>query len=239
MDAGRDAATTVGLITLPIGVALVVAPATAARLMRFGDHPGRCGLSGLRISRSFQDCSVGRHRWQWMASQSRAQSGHRLLLRAPRATRAGRRGQGRSARHDDRHRRRRSAGSRAAPPPRRRSASVKLTMRPDHEPTIETVAVHGDERRPRPEGSLVFPIYQGTVYAVEPGTDYHDIRYHRLNTTPSQLTCTRSWRRWRAARPRSRPRPGWRRSPPRCSPCCAPATTCWPATPCTAARTTS
>jgi cystathionine beta-lyase/cystathionine gamma-synthase len=60
-------------------------------------------------------------------------------------------------------------------------------MRPDHEPTIETVAVHGDERRPRPEGSLVFPIYQGTVYAVESGTDYHDIRYHRLSTTPSQL----------------------------------------------------
>jgi cystathionine beta-lyase/cystathionine gamma-synthase len=60
-------------------------------------------------------------------------------------------------------------------------------MRPDHEPTIETVAVHGDQRRPHPEGSLVHPIYQGTVYAVEPGTDYHDIRYHRLSTTPSQL----------------------------------------------------
>ena len=67
------------------------------------------------------------------------------------------------------------------------SASVQGTMRPDHEPTIETVAVHGDQRRPRPEGSLVYPIYQGTVYAVEPGTDYHDLRYHRLSTTPSQL----------------------------------------------------
>ena len=59
--------------------------------------------------------------------------------------------------------------------------------RSDHEPTIETVTVHGDARRPRPEGSLVFPIYQGTVYAVEPGTDYHDLRYHRLSTTPSQV----------------------------------------------------
>ena len=47
--------------------------------------------------------------------------------------------------------------------------------------------MHGDQRRPRPEGSLVHPIYQGTVYAVEPGTDYHDLRYHRLSTTPSQL----------------------------------------------------
>jgi cystathionine gamma-synthase/cystathionine gamma-lyase/cystathionine beta-lyase len=33
---------------------------------------------------------------------------------------------------------------------------------------------------------VVFPIYQGTVYSVPPGTDYHDIRYIRLNSTPSQ-----------------------------------------------------
>jgi cystathionine gamma-synthase/cystathionine gamma-lyase/cystathionine beta-lyase len=51
---------------------------------------------------------------------------------------------------------------------------------------IETVAVHGGERRPGPEGSLVFPIYQGTVYSVEPGTAYEDIKYLRLSTTPSQ-----------------------------------------------------
>jgi cystathionine gamma-synthase/cystathionine gamma-lyase/cystathionine beta-lyase len=52
--------------------------------------------------------------------------------------------------------------------------------------SIETVAVHGGERRPGPEGSVVFPIYQGTVFEVEEGTDYHDIRYIRLNSTPSQ-----------------------------------------------------
>jgi len=51
---------------------------------------------------------------------------------------------------------------------------------------MQTLAVHGGERRPGPEGSLVFPIYQGTVYTVEPGTDYHDIKYIRLNSTPSQ-----------------------------------------------------
>ena len=33
---------------------------------------------------------------------------------------------------------------------------------------------------------MVFPIYQGTVYSVEPGTGYHDIPYIRLNSTPSQ-----------------------------------------------------
>jgi cystathionine beta-lyase/cystathionine gamma-synthase len=51
---------------------------------------------------------------------------------------------------------------------------------------VETLAVHGGERRPGPEGSVVFPIFQGTVYSVPAGTDYHDIKYHRLNTTPSQ-----------------------------------------------------
>ncbi|MGH3714788.1 MAG: trans-sulfuration enzyme family protein [Micromonosporaceae bacterium] len=51
---------------------------------------------------------------------------------------------------------------------------------------IETTAVHGGERRPGPEGSVVFPIYQGTVYGVAAGTDYHDIKYHRLSSTPSQ-----------------------------------------------------
>lgn len=57
---------------------------------------------------------------------------------------------------------------------------------PKIRPRIETLAVHAGERRPGPEGSLVFPIYQGTVFAVPPGTDYHDIRYIRLSSTPSQ-----------------------------------------------------
>ena len=52
--------------------------------------------------------------------------------------------------------------------------------------SMDTLAVHGGERRPGPDGSVVFPIYQGTVYSVEPGTDYHDIKYIRLNSTPSQ-----------------------------------------------------
>ena len=52
--------------------------------------------------------------------------------------------------------------------------------------SIQTLAVHAGERRPGPEGSVVFPIYQGTVFSVEPGTDYHDISYIRLNSTPSQ-----------------------------------------------------
>ena len=30
--------------------------------------------------------------------------------------------------------------------------------------SMDTLAVHGGERRPGPDGSVVFPIYQGTVY---------------------------------------------------------------------------
>ncbi|MGH9869625.1 MAG: trans-sulfuration enzyme family protein [Candidatus Polarisedimenticolia bacterium] len=61
-------------------------------------------------------------------------------------------------------------------------------MATDHRSSrrIETLAVHGGEDREGHEGSLVFPIYQGTVYTVEPGTGYDDIKYHRLSTTPSQ-----------------------------------------------------
>jgi cystathionine gamma-synthase/cystathionine gamma-lyase/cystathionine beta-lyase len=33
---------------------------------------------------------------------------------------------------------------------------------------------------------VVYPIYQGTVYSIEPGTGYHDLPYIRLNSTPSQ-----------------------------------------------------
>jgi cystathionine gamma-synthase/cystathionine gamma-lyase/cystathionine beta-lyase len=49
-----------------------------------------------------------------------------------------------------------------------------------------TLAVHGGERRPGPEGSLIFPIFQGTVYRSEPGAGYHDQKYLRLNNTPTQ-----------------------------------------------------
>jgi cystathionine gamma-synthase/cystathionine gamma-lyase/cystathionine beta-lyase len=51
---------------------------------------------------------------------------------------------------------------------------------------MQTLVVHAGERRPGPEGSIVFPIFQGTVYELAPGTPYHDIRYLRVSSTPSQ-----------------------------------------------------
>src|SRR5579864_1018477 len=61
-----------------------------------------------------------------------------------------------------------------------------MTGMDEHGESMETMAVHGGERRPGPEGSVVYPIYQGTVYSVAPGTDYHDLPYLRLSSTPSQ-----------------------------------------------------
>lgn len=51
---------------------------------------------------------------------------------------------------------------------------------------IETEAVHAGERRPGPSGSVVFPIFQGTVFTQPKGTPYDELAYIRLNTTPSQ-----------------------------------------------------
>jgi cystathionine beta-lyase/cystathionine gamma-synthase len=54
------------------------------------------------------------------------------------------------------------------------------------ERSMDTLAVHGGERWPGPEGSAVFPIYQSTVFSIDAGTSYHDIPYLRLSSTPSQ-----------------------------------------------------
>lgn len=59
-------------------------------------------------------------------------------------------------------------------------------MTPDPKLDLQTLVVHAGEQRPAPEGSIVFPIYQSTVYAAEAGTPYDDLRYIRLNSTPSQ-----------------------------------------------------
>lgn len=64
-----DAATTVGALTLPIGASLLVAPAQAARLMRFGDDPGALRAIGLADLALVPGLLAGRHRWQWMTAR--------------------------------------------------------------------------------------------------------------------------------------------------------------------------
>ncbi len=56
----------------------------------------------------------------------------------------------------------------------------------DKRPRFETLAVHGGEPRPAGDGSVVFPIYQGTVFESAPGSSVDDVRYIRLGTNPTQ-----------------------------------------------------
>jgi cystathionine beta-lyase/cystathionine gamma-synthase len=48
---------------------------------------------------------------------------------------------------------------------------------------FETLAVHAAEPRPSKDRSVVFPIYQGTVYELEPGGE---VDYLRYSNTPTQ-----------------------------------------------------
>ncbi|SDL70624.1 cystathionine gamma-synthase/cystathionine gamma-lyase/cystathionine beta-lyase [Glycomyces sambucus] len=51
---------------------------------------------------------------------------------------------------------------------------------------FETLAVHAAEPRPAHGGSVVHPLYQGTVFESVPGESYDELKYIRLNTNPSQ-----------------------------------------------------
>ncbi len=50
---------------------------------------------------------------------------------------------------------------------------------------IDTKVIHAGERRL--EGSVVTPIFQSATYVHDEGAAYHDLRYLRLNNTPTQL----------------------------------------------------
>ena len=51
---------------------------------------------------------------------------------------------------------------------------------------VETKLVHAGEPRPRVRGAIAMPIFQSSTFeASADPTDYHDIRYIRLNNTPN------------------------------------------------------
>ncbi len=52
---------------------------------------------------------------------------------------------------------------------------------------IESKLIHAGEIRPRVDGSVVTPIFQSSTYEYTGETDYHDVRYIRLNNNPNQL----------------------------------------------------
>ena len=55
--------------------------------------------------------------------------------------------------------------------------------KPEH--SLETRLIHAGEPSPRIEGAVSMPIFQSSTYAYGGESDYHDIRYIRLNNTPN------------------------------------------------------
>ena len=53
--------------------------------------------------------------------------------------------------------------------------------------SFDTQAVHAGEPRPRIEGAITPPIFQTSTYLSGDQSDYHDIRYLRLNNSPNHL----------------------------------------------------
>ena len=65
----QRAATSVGRVTLPIGVALAVAPSRVGRLLRLGDHPGALRAIGASDLVLVPGLLAGRLRWQWLTAR--------------------------------------------------------------------------------------------------------------------------------------------------------------------------
>jgi cystathionine beta-lyase/cystathionine gamma-synthase len=52
---------------------------------------------------------------------------------------------------------------------------------------IETKLIHAGEPEPRIMGAVAMPIFQSAMYEYAGETDYHDLKYIRLNNTPNHV----------------------------------------------------
>jgi hypothetical protein len=66
----QRSATSVGVITLCIGVALVAVPSRAARILRTGDHPTALRIIGISDLALVPGLLVGRRRAEWMMARA-------------------------------------------------------------------------------------------------------------------------------------------------------------------------
>jgi cystathionine beta-lyase/cystathionine gamma-synthase len=57
---------------------------------------------------------------------------------------------------------------------------------PENDWRIDTQVVHSGEPRPGIEGAVVHPIFQSATFESTEGASYDDVRYIRVNNTPSQ-----------------------------------------------------
>ena len=56
---------------------------------------------------------------------------------------------------------------------------------------IETKLIHAGEPEPRFEGAVSMPIFQSAMFEYAGETDYHDLKYIRLNNTPNHAAVQR------------------------------------------------
>ena len=52
---------------------------------------------------------------------------------------------------------------------------------------LETKLIHAGEPEPRIEGAVSVPIFQSAMFETAGGTNYHDIKYIRMNNTPNHV----------------------------------------------------
>src|SRR5690349_11841074 len=52
---------------------------------------------------------------------------------------------------------------------------------------LETRIIHAGEPRPRIQGAVSMPIFQSANFEYAGETDYHDLKYIRLNNTPNHI----------------------------------------------------
>lgn len=52
---------------------------------------------------------------------------------------------------------------------------------------IETKLIHSGEPQPRIEGAVAMPIFQSAMFEYSGETNYHDLKYIRLNNTPNHI----------------------------------------------------
>lgn len=69
-EAAQRAASRVGLITLPVGLALVAAPDRAGRLLRVGEHPAALRVIGGLDLALVPGLLLDGGRWQWLAARA-------------------------------------------------------------------------------------------------------------------------------------------------------------------------
>lgn len=53
--------------------------------------------------------------------------------------------------------------------------------------SIDTKLIHAGEPQPRKDGAVTIPIYQSATYEYMGETNYHDLKYIRLNNTPNHI----------------------------------------------------